>query len=69
VSKQPDFVYFSHQAHLVAGANCENCHGDVGSMRVTQRVVKMDMGWCLDCHLKQPEDKVARLADCLICHK
>jgi hypothetical protein len=31
--------------------------------------VKMDMGWCLDCHLKQTENKVAHLADCLTCHK
>jgi hypothetical protein len=69
VSKQPDFVYFSHQAHLGAGENCETCHGNVGSMTVTRPVVKMDMGWCLDCHQKQPENKVARLADCLTCHK
>jgi c(7)-type cytochrome triheme protein len=69
VNQQPDFVYFSHQVHLRAGVNCETCHGDVGSMTVDRPVVKMDMGWCLECHLKQPEDKVARLADCLTCHK
>ncbi|OGO37949.1 MAG: hypothetical protein A2W35_00395 [Chloroflexi bacterium RBG_16_57_11] len=69
VNQQPDFVYFSHQAHLGAGINCETCHGDVGHMTVAQPVVKMDMGWCLDCHLKQPENKIARLADCLTCHK
>jgi hypothetical protein len=69
VNRQPDFVYFSHQAHLGAGINCETCHGDVGHMTVAKPVVKMDMGWCLDCHLKQPEEKVARLADCLTCHK
>lgn len=69
VNKQPEFVYFSHQAHLKTGENCETCHGDVGGMQVTQASVKMDMGWCLDCHLKQSEDKAARLADCLTCHK
>lgn len=69
VARQPDFVYFSHQAHLKAGENCETCHGDVGQMTVTQSVVKMDMGWCLNCHSKQSEGKVARLADCLTCHK
>ena len=69
VNTQPDFVYFSHQPHLGAGLNCETCHGDVGQMEVARPVVKMDMGWCLDCHLKQPEEKVARLADCLTCHK
>ncbi|HKZ83774.1 MAG TPA: cytochrome c3 family protein [Anaerolineae bacterium] len=69
VNTQPDFVYFSHQPHLGAGFNCETCHGEVGQMEVVHPVVKMDMGWCLDCHLKQPEEKVARLADCLTCHK
>ena len=69
VNAQPDFVFFSHQPHLGASLSCETCHGDVGSMTVARPAVKMDMGWCLDCHLKQPEEKVARLADCLACHK
>lgn len=69
VSWQPDFVYFSHQAHLRTGENCETCHGDVGRMPLTRSFVKMDMGWCLDCHLQQPNNKVVRLADCLTCHK
>jgi c(7)-type cytochrome triheme protein len=69
VNQQPDFVYFSHQAHLGASINCETCHGDVGHMTVDRPVVKMDMGWCLNCHLKQPEEKVARLSDCLTCHQ
>jgi hypothetical protein len=69
VNVQPDFVFFSHQAHLGASLNCETCHGDVGQMDVVQPVVKMDMGWCLNCHLEQPQEKIARLADCLACHK
>lgn len=69
VNAQPDFVFFSHQAHLGASLNCETCHGDVGQMDVIQPVVKMDMGWCLNCHLEQSKGKVARLADCLACHK
>ncbi len=69
VNQQPDFVYFSHQAHLGAGINCETCHGDVGHMVVARPVVRMDMGWCLNCHLKQPEEKLTRQADCLTCHK
>jgi hypothetical protein len=69
VNQQPDFVYFSHQPHLGAGINCETCHGDVGSMEITRPAIKMDMGWCLDCHLEQPEEKTARLVDCLTCHK
>jgi len=69
INVQPDFVYFNHQPHLGAGLNCETCHGDVGRMDVTRQFVKMDMGWCLDCHLNQSEEKVGRLADCLACHK
>lgn len=69
VNNQPDFVYFSHQPHLGAGLNCETCHGNVGQMDVVRPVVTMDMGWCLDCHLQQPQEKVARLTDCLACHQ
>jgi len=69
VNLQPDFVYFNHQPHLGAGLNCETCHGDVGQMDVTRQTVKMDMGWCLGCHINQPDEKVGRLADCLACHK
>lgn len=69
VNYQPEFVYFSHRAHLASGLNCENCHGDVGAMTVARPVVKMDMGWCLDCHLEEPPEKIARLSDCLTCHK
>jgi len=69
VNTEPDFVYFSHQPHLSAGLNCETCHGDVGEMEADQPVVRMDMGWCLDCHVKQPEEKAARLTDCLVCHE
>jgi hypothetical protein len=69
VSTMPDHVFFSHQPHVLAGLNCETCHGEVGQMTVARLTVNMDMGWCLDCHLEQPEEKIARLADCLACHK
>ncbi len=69
VNTEPDFVFFSHEPHLSAGLNCETCHGDVGRMDADQPVVRMDMGWCLDCHLEQPQEKAARLTDCLVCHQ
>jgi Cytochrome c7 and related cytochrome c len=69
VIEMPDYVFFSHQPHLLAGLSCETCHGDVGQMSVARPTVDMDMGWCLSCHLEQPEEKVARLADCMACHK
>ena len=69
VNVQPDFVYFSHQPHIQSGLNCETCHGDVSSMDITKPVVKMDMGWCIECHLDQSDAQVERLVDCLACHK
>lgn len=69
VVRMVDHVYFSHQPHLQSGINCETCHGNVSEMDVANPAVEMDMGWCLACHYEQPEEKVARLADCLACHK
>jgi len=68
VNTLPRFVYFSHQVHVVAaGLNCEQCHGDVGHMTVDVPVVRMNMGWCLSCHEKQPNAR--QLMDCVTCHQ
>jgi hypothetical protein len=69
VNVQPDFVAFEHQPHLGAGVSCETCHGDIAQMDAARAVVRMDMGWCLSCHLEQPEEERTRLADCLTCHR
>ncbi len=69
INDQPDFVYFSHQPHISAGMNCETCHGNVGDMDQAEATVRMDMGWCLDCHKHQEPERVAYLLDCLACHK
>lgn len=67
INQLPRFVYFSHRVHVSAGSNCERCHGDVGHMTVTEPVVKMSMGWCIDCHKQQPEARA--LTDCITCHQ
>jgi hypothetical protein len=69
VAIQPDFVYFSHRPHIVAGLNCENCHGDVGNMTYAQPQPRQNMGWCLDCHKTMRPDKFIKLSDCATCHK
>jgi hypothetical protein len=69
VNIQPDFVYFSHLSHLGVGTNCETCHGNVGAMDEARPTLRMDMGWCLECHLEQEPEHVARLLDCITCHK
>ena len=67
VNQLPRFVFFSHQVHVAAGRNCEECHGDVGHMTVARPVVAMNMGWCLNCHEQQPN--AVQLKDCVICHR
>ena len=68
VYDQPDFVFFSHQPHVaVAKVSCAECHGDVASMTLATRAKRHTMGFCLDCHKKQPERE--RLLDCQTCHK
>jgi hypothetical protein len=67
----PDFVYFSHRPHIAAGLNCEDCHGEVSQMTVAVPQ-KMNMGWCLDCHKAKFKDDpvmLAKLTDCVTCHK
>jgi hypothetical protein len=67
VNVMPRFVFFSHEVHVNNAVNCETCHGDVGHMTVARPVVRMNMGWCLDCHEKQPN--ASQLMDCVICHR
>jgi hypothetical protein len=69
VNDQPDFVYFSHQPHMLAGMNCETCHGNVAEMDQAVETQRMDMGWCLDCHTIQAPERINHLVDCLTCHK
>ncbi len=58
-------VRFPHRAHLRAGIDCGQCHGDVAAMTVARRVVATaDMGFCLDCHRESGAS-----TDCLSCHR
>lgn len=69
VAMQPDFVYFSHQPHVAAGLNCENCHGNVGAMADAEPQRGHNMGWCLGCHKELAPEKFVKLSDCATCHK
>jgi hypothetical protein len=60
----PDHVYFPHMMHIRAGLVCSGCHGDVAAMERITRSVKLNMGWCLDCHRKHKAS-----IDCWTCHK
>lgn len=50
----PDYVYFSHRAHVTRGVGCESCHGRIDQMAKVFQVNGLTMRWCLDCH-RAPE--------------
>ncbi len=60
----PDHVYFPHMMHIRAGIVCTTCHGEVATMARITRSVKLNMGWCLDCHRRHKAS-----IDCWACHK
>ena len=53
----PDYVMFSHQAHINVGVGCDSCHGPVHQMEVVYQHESLSMGWCLDCH-RNPEKHI-----------
>ncbi|MCA9617753.1 MAG: cytochrome c3 family protein [Myxococcales bacterium] len=46
----PDYAYFDHSAHVLAGVGCVSCHGRIDQMEVVHQDEPLSMGWCLDCH-------------------
>lgn len=69
----PDFVYFSHGAHVSAGVECQSCHGAIETMERVRQVSDLSMGWCVNCHRGANATGVKGLAvaaptDCTGCH-
>lgn len=60
----PDFVYFSHQAHIQAGFDCGKCHGNVAQMDRVIAPTQFKMGFCVQCHRDENFSH-----DCFICHR
>ena len=72
VHRLPDHVYFTHQRHVLAGVQCQECHGEVEKMDVVRQVAPLSMGWCLSCHKRKQAERPlerAHLTDCVNCHK
>lgn len=47
----PDFTYFNHSQHVVAGKQkCQTCHGAVEEMTLLEQHAELTMGWCINCH-------------------
>jgi hypothetical protein len=71
VAQAPDFVQFNHRAHIAAGQNCENCHGDMSKVTIAENPQVFNMGFCLACHKKVAGNNQAllvKLTDCGTCH-
>ena len=71
VAMVPDFVQFNHRAHIAAGQNCENCHGDMTKVTIAENPQVFNMGFCLSCHTKvagEDQELLIRLTDCGTCH-
>jgi hypothetical protein len=65
VYQLPDFVYWEHGAHLKAGVNCTDCHGQVAQRDVISRETNiLTMDGCMNCH-----DKRQVYTDCGDCHE
>lgn len=60
----PDFVLFSHKAHLDAKFKCEECHGQVSSREVLAKERDFTMKTCITCHKAHKAQTT-----CDLCHK
>jgi hypothetical protein len=55
VHNLPDLAYFNHSQHvMVAGVQCETCHGTMQEQGVANQFAPLTMGWCIDCHRRTP---------------
>lgn len=59
----PEFVRFSHRAHLESGNQCAECHGAVAQRDQLFRETNLSMGGCMDCHRMKKAS-----IDCMYCH-
>jgi len=57
-------VRFEHAPHIRAQVACANCHGNQQEQTVARRAVKMDMGFCVNCHKEKKASSAARAPDC-----
>ena len=67
IHNMPDFVYFNHAQHVVAGGEaiksakgvdqvCFACHGQVDEMDEVKMANDFTMGWCIECHRETKVD-------------
>jgi hypothetical protein len=70
----PEYVYFDHSRHVMAGVDCQQCHGPIETMERVRQVEDLSMGWCVDCHREVNEKgwlgntNLHASTDCAGCH-
>lgn len=69
----PAYACFDHRAHVVAGVECQHCHGPVETMDRIRQVEDLSMGWCIECHRHPGQTGPAAQplrpsTDCAVCH-
>lgn len=53
----PDHAYFNHSQHVKVGKlECQECHGEVQTMKVVGQQQSLQMGWCINCHREKKVD-------------
>ena len=52
IHKVPEYVHFPHMRHVSAGVTCQTCHGKVQEMAQVYQFAELNMGWCINCHVK-----------------
>lgn len=52
IHKLPEYVHFPHMRHVNAGVTCQSCHGPVQEMERVYQNASLNMGWCVNCHVK-----------------
>lgn len=52
IHKLPEYVRFPHMRHVNAGVTCQTCHGPVPEMQRVYQYSSLNMGWCVNCHVK-----------------
>ena len=64
IYKLPGYVFFSHQAHLKAKAECATCHGATQARAVLWQEKEISMAACIKCHKERNAS-----TDCNLCHE
>ena len=52
IHKVPEYVRFPHMRHVNAGVTCQSCHGKIQEMDRVYQAASLNMGWCVNCHVK-----------------